>query len=172
MIRAELSEKEQNFLLYGSYTVDGERVDKKVEGVYKQFKRLVLMKGPEEQNDYTLKKIAQFLYECECPDCKGKRLNDTTLSCRIGGYNIAEMCEMEFSTLREELERIDDPRAASVVAQLTASLDRMAESKAIRLYLRVYRGADGEWNYHYGKVLKKELDLVYCRDALFTKLHF
>lgn len=123
----DLSEKEQNFLLYGSYTVDGERVDKKVEGVYKQFKRLVLMKGPEEQNDYTLKKIAQFLYECECPDCKGKRLNDTTLSCRIGGYNIAEMCEMEFSTLREELDKIDDPRAASVVAQLTASLDRMID---------------------------------------------
>ena len=29
----ELSEQEQNILLYGSYTPDGERIDKKLEGV-------------------------------------------------------------------------------------------------------------------------------------------
>ena len=123
----ELSEQEQNILLYGSYTPDGERIDKKLEGVYKQFKRLVLMKGPEEQTDNTLKKIAQFMYECECPDCKGKRLNETALSCKINGYNIAEMCEMEFSVLREELGNIKDPRAESVCAGLIASLDRMID---------------------------------------------
>ena len=123
----DLSEKEQNILLYGSWTPDGERVDKKLEGVYNQFKRLILMKGPEEQNDYTLKKIAQFMYECECPDCKGKRLNEQTLSCRINGYNIADMCEMEFSQLREILGEINDARAVSIVKQLTASLDRMID---------------------------------------------
>ena len=123
----DLSEKEQNILLYGSWTPDGERVDKKLEGVYNQFKRLILMKGPEEQNDYTLKKIAQFMYECECPDCKGKRLNEQTLSCRINGYNIADMCEMEFSQLWEILGEINDARAVSIVKQLTASLDRMID---------------------------------------------
>lgn len=123
----DLSEKEQNILLYGSYTPDGERIDKKLEGVYNQFKRLVLMKGPEEQNDYTLKKISQYMYECECPDCKGKRLNKQALSCRINGLNIDDMCRMEFSALREELGKITDTRAASIVAQLTASLDRMID---------------------------------------------
>lgn len=123
----DLSEKEQNILLYGSWTPDGERVDKKLEGVYNQFKRLILMKGPEEQNDYTLKKIAQFMYECEYPDCKGKRLNEQTLSCRINGYNIADMCEMEFSQLWEILGEINDARAVSIVKQLTASLDRMID---------------------------------------------
>ena len=111
----------------GSWTKDGERVDKKVEGVYKQFKRLCLMKGPEEQNDTTLKKINQYMYECECPDCKGKRLNQQTLSCKINGYTIADMCEMEFSTLKSELEKIDDPRATSIVKQLTDSLTRMID---------------------------------------------
>lgn len=123
----DLTEHEQNILLYGSWTKDGERVDKKLEGVYKQFKRLVLMKGPEEQNDYTLKKIGQYMYECECPDCKGKRLNSKTLSCKINGYNIADMCEMDFETLREELSKIDDQRAVSIVKQLIASLDRMID---------------------------------------------
>ena len=123
----DLSEEEQNILLYGSRTKDGERLDKKLEGVYNQFKRLVLMKGAEEQTDNTLKRIARFLYECECPDCKGKRLNEQTLSCKINGYNINDMCEMEFSALREELGKITDARAASIVEQLTASLDRMID---------------------------------------------
>ena len=123
----ELSQKEQNLLLYGSWTIDGERVDKKIEGVYNQFKRLILMKGAEEQTDATLKRISQFMYECECPDCKGKRLNNAALSCKINGYHIADMCEMEFSKLREELENIKSPEASTIVAQLLSSLDRMID---------------------------------------------
>ena len=123
----DLSEKEQNVLLYGSYTPDGERIDKKLEGIYNQFKRLVLMKGPDEQKDYTLKKISQYMYECECPDCKGKRLNEQALSCKINGLNIDDMCSMEFSALREELGKINDSRAVSIVNQLTDSLDRMID---------------------------------------------
>lgn len=123
----DLTKEEQNILLYGSRTQGGERMDKKLEGIYNQFKRLVLMKGAEEQTDYTMKKIAQFLYECECPDCKGKRLNDRTLSCKVNGYSIYEMCQMEFSTLREVLGEIHDSRATTIVEQLIASLDRMID---------------------------------------------
>lgn len=123
----ELTEEEQNILLYGSRTKDGERIDKKLEGVYNQFKRLCLMKGPEEQNDYTLRKINQFMDEIVCPDCKGARLNPEALSCRINGYNIADMCEMEFSQLYEELKKITDPRAESIVRSLTDALGRMID---------------------------------------------
>lgn len=123
----DLTEKEQNILLYGSYTKEGERIDKKIEGVYNQFKRLVLMKSPEEQNDYTLKKIATYLYERECPDCKGKRLNSKVLECKINGYNIADMCDMEFEKLREELLKIDDERAKGITEQLIEALSRMID---------------------------------------------
>lgn len=85
------------------------------------------MKGAEEQTDYTLKRIAQFLYEKECPDCKGKRLNEQTLSCKINGYSINDMCEMEVSFLRDVLAEIKDDRAVSITSQLIASLDRMID---------------------------------------------
>lgn len=123
----ELSEEEQNILLYGSREPDGERVDKKIEGIYNQFKRLVLMKGVEEQTDNTLKKIAQFLYEKECPACKGKRLNEQALSSKIAGYSINDMCEMEFSMLRDVFAKIKDERAVTITTQLIASLDRMID---------------------------------------------
>lgn len=75
------------------------------------------MKGAEEQTDYTLKKIARFLYEKECPACKGKRLNDRSLQCQINGYNINDMCEMEFSMLRDVLSEIKDERAETITAK-------------------------------------------------------
>jgi len=123
----ELSVREQNILLYGSPERGGERLDKKLEGVYNQFKRLVLMRGPDEHTDSTMKKISRFVHEWECPDCRGTRLNERTLSCKVNGYTIAEMCEMEFTALREELGKIDDPRAQSVVDELCCSLDRMID---------------------------------------------
>ena len=123
----ELSEEERNILLYGSYVEGGERIDKKIEGVYNQFKRLCLMKGPEEQNDRILQKINTYMEEKICPDCGGKRLNEQARSCRINGYTIVDLCEMEFSKLREVLSQITDVRVQSVVAALTASLDRMID---------------------------------------------
>lgn len=57
----------------------------------------------------------------------GKRLNPEALSSRIIGYNIADMCEMEFSRLKDELSRIKDARAESIVESLVASLDRMID---------------------------------------------
>ncbi|MGN1164551.1 MAG: ATP-binding cassette domain-containing protein [Candidatus Ornithospirochaeta sp.] len=123
----DLDEEERNILLYGSREKGGERIDKKIEGIYNQFKRLVLMKGEEEQTDSTMKKISKFVYERECPDCRGRRLNKAALSSRINGYNIAEMCEMEFTELRRVLGEIDAPRAGSVVEALKNSLDRMID---------------------------------------------
>lgn len=123
----DLSEEEKNILLYGSRIRGEERIDKKIEGVYNQFKRLVLMKGAEEQTDNTLKRISQFLYECECPSCKGKRLNENTLSCKINGLNIYDMCIMEFSDLKKELLKITDPRAQGILEQLIAALNRMID---------------------------------------------
>ena len=67
------------------------------------------------------------MYEKECPDCKGKRLNAQTLSCKINGYSINDMCEMEFVELRDVLSNIKDDRAQTIIDQLVASLDRMID---------------------------------------------
>ena len=85
------------------------------------------MKGPEEQNDYTLRKLNQFMEEKTCPVCHGRRLNEKSLSCKVAGYSIDEMCAMEFTELVKVLNTIDDPRAKTIVDSLTASLIRMID---------------------------------------------
>ena len=119
--------EERNLLLFGSKEPGGPRAHKRVEGIKTQFQRLCLMKGPEEQNDYTLRKLNQFMKEKPCPVCRGRRLNDKSLSCKVAGYSIDELCAMEFTALKKVLQTIDDPRAATIVDALAASLTRMID---------------------------------------------
>ena len=119
--------EERNLLLFGSRQPGGPREHKKVEGIKTQFQRLCLMKGPEEQNDHTLRKLNQFMEEKLCPACRGRRLNEKSLSCKVAGYSIDEMCAMEFTELRRVLQTISDPRASTIVDALTASLTRMID---------------------------------------------
>ncbi len=119
--------EERNLLLFGAREPGGPRVNKRVEGIKTQFQRLCLMKGPEEQNDHTLRKLNQFMEEKVCPDCGGRRLNPRTLACKVAGCSIDEMCAMEFTELRSVLNTIADPRAKTIVDALTASLTRMID---------------------------------------------
>ena len=123
----DYTEEERNLLLYGSRTKNGEREHKRIEGIKNQFQRLCLMKGPEEQNDNTLKRLNRFMRETVCPDCQGKRLNPEALSCKVQGFTITEMCEMEFTHLREILLAIEDPRVTVVVKGLIDGLTRMID---------------------------------------------
>ena len=119
--------EERNLLLFGSREPGGPRENKRIEGIKTQFQRLCLMKGPEEQNDHTLRKLNRFMEEKLCPACHGRRLNDRSLSCKVTGYSIDQMCAMEFTELVEVLRTISDSRAATIVEALTASLQRMID---------------------------------------------
>lgn len=119
--------QEKNLLLYGSYEKDGERVNKKVEGIYHHFNRLLIKRDVSQSSDTTLTKLKRIVKEYECPDCHGKRLNSNSLNCYINGYNIMDMCDMEFTKLREVLKQITDSRAETIIHTLIASLTRMID---------------------------------------------
>lgn len=123
----DYTEEEKNILFLGSRTKDGPQLDKKIEGIKNMFQRLCLMKGAEEQTDNTLKKINTFMKEECCPECGGRRLNKEALAGRVQGYNIMEMCDMEFSELIEVLRKIDDSRVTGVVSELVNTLQRMID---------------------------------------------
>ncbi|MFR2647486.1 MAG: ATP-binding cassette domain-containing protein [Blautia coccoides] len=123
----DYSEKERNLLLYGAYERGKKPVNKKVEGIYNHMNRLLIKRDPSASSDRSLLRLKKLIKERECPVCRGKRLNPAALSCRINGYSIDEMCEMEFTRLRTVLQEITDPRGETIVNTLTASLTRMIE---------------------------------------------
>lgn len=117
----DYSEQEKNLLLYG---IPG---NNKVEGIANHFERLCLMKTPEDETEVNSARFTAFASEETCPLCGGKRLNERALSSKIAGYNIYELCEMEFLKLREVLAGVNDERVRTVTDALIASLDRLIE---------------------------------------------
>ncbi|MDO5574643.1 MAG: excinuclease ABC subunit UvrA [bacterium] len=123
----DYSEQERNLLLYGAYERDGKRVHKSVEGIYNQMNRLILKRDLSESGDYSMKRLTRLVKEKNCPCCNGKRLSAAALGCKVAGYSIDEMCDMEFTQLREVLQTISDPRAATLVDTLVTSLTRLID---------------------------------------------
>src|SRR6266566_2497604 len=57
-------------------------------------------------------KVEPFLKLGPCPLCKGARLNQAALSCRINGDTIADLSAMEVDELLEVVKDLKDPAAA------------------------------------------------------------
>lgn len=119
--------EERNILLYGSKEKGGEKLSKKVEGLEDYLNRMLLKRDTSQIRDASWKKYMELMEEKVCPCCHGKRINERALSCKIAGYSIDEMCEMEFVKLREVLLGIADKRAETLVETLVASLTRMID---------------------------------------------
>lgn len=123
----DYTEKERNLLFYGAYEKDGERVNKRVEGIHNHLSRLLLKRDTSTSGDTTQKRLETMIHQRECPVCHGRRLNQEVLSCKINGYSIAELCELEFVQLCEVLKEIKDERGKTIIQTLIASLTRMIE---------------------------------------------
>lgn len=123
----DYSEEEKNLLLYGAREKNGERVNKKVEGIYNYLYRMLVNRDISQTREASWLKLGAMVEQSECPVCKGRRLNEKTLSCKVNGYGIDEMCGMEFSKLRDVLSQVKDPRAETIVQALIVSLTRMID---------------------------------------------
>lgn len=118
--------QERNLLLYGAYEKGGKQVHKKVAGIYNHFSRLILNRE-SASTEPSLRKIERMIKQVECPCCRGKRLNESVLECRINGLSIYEMCELEFTALRTTLLQIKEEQSATIIESMVATLTRMID---------------------------------------------
>ena len=86
-------------MLYGAEEPGGDRVSKQVEGIHNMMSRLLLKRDSSEMGKTSAKRLASYVHPSECPLCYGKRLNAAALSCKVAGYSINELCEMELTEL-------------------------------------------------------------------------
>lgn len=62
-----------------------------------------------------------------CPDCRGARLREEVLSCRLNGKNIAEVTALPLGELMEWLEGITSPLAEDIRKTLGARLQALID---------------------------------------------
>ena len=123
----DFTETERCRLLYGADTPDGPRLHKKVDGVSHYLHRMLINRDTSQLKEASVKLLMYLVSEGPCPVCRGRRLNQAALSCKVAGYSIDELCAMEFTELVEVLKTIRDPRAKTIVDALVASLTRMID---------------------------------------------
>lgn len=123
----EYSSEEYNLLLYGSRDGKSKPENPKVTGLYHKYTKTLLNRDISNKSRHTQEKSQNLLTEMECCACHGKRLNETSLQCKINGYSIADFCNMELTQLREVLMQITNQTVDVLVETIIKGLERMIE---------------------------------------------
>ena len=97
------------------------------EGLVYKFNRKFVARDIQTLSPRIRQKVEPFLKLGPCPLCKGARLNQAALSCKVEGYNIAEMAAMEADELLEVVKGITEPMAVPIVRTLTERLQHLVD---------------------------------------------
>jgi excinuclease UvrABC ATPase subunit len=96
-------------------------------GVIEKIERSYVRRDFRTLSPRTQQKVAPYLRQRPCPTCKGARLSQAALGCRIGGRNIADLSSMEIGELLPVVQAITGPVGAPVVASLTERLQNVVD---------------------------------------------
>lgn len=98
-----------------------------VEGVIEKFTNKYIKQDVKMKSERTQKMVAPYISEGPCTSCHGARLSQNVLSCRIKGFNIADMSGMEVGKLIDVAREIGDPVAAPIIKSLTERLQHLVD---------------------------------------------
>ncbi|WP_052669098.1 ATP-binding cassette domain-containing protein [Nitriliruptor alkaliphilus] len=121
---ATFTKKQLHKLLYEEPTkikVDG--VNLTYEGVITKIQKSMLSKDVESLQPHVRRFVERAVTFTTCPDCDGTRLAPEARSSRIAGENIADVCAMQISDLREWVRDLDEPSVAPLLTGLQHLLD-------------------------------------------------
>ncbi|GIN10111.1 excinuclease ABC subunit A [Shouchella clausii] len=105
----------------------GKATNVTVEGVIEKFTNKYIKQDLKTKSERTQKAVAPFITEGTCSTCHGSRLSQATLSCKINGFNIAEMSSMEVGQLIRIIHEVDIAVAAPIIKSLSERLQHLVD---------------------------------------------
>jgi excinuclease UvrABC ATPase subunit len=129
---SKFSEKEMDLLLYSKpyklkTRVGGKEFNLTCEGIISRFTAKYITRDVKTMSERTQKAVAPYITMAPCTVCKGARLSQQTLKCKIDGYTIADMASMEVSRLIEVIKAIEEPQAAPLLKTLIQRLQYLVD---------------------------------------------
>lgn len=110
------------------------------EGIVDRFTNKYIKRDLKTMSERTQKQVEPYMTMGSCSMCKGTRLSQEVLKCKINGYNIADLTGMEIPVMIEAVKKIKDPAAEPLV---NAILERLQHLVDIGLeYLSLSRETD------------------------------
>ena len=98
----------------------------KYEGVIPRFKKRFLGKEEDSGKNSYQEALAQVVTKGLCPECKGGRLNQKVLGCKINDQNIADCAALQVSDLLPVIKQIKEPLSATMVSGVAERLEHLA----------------------------------------------
>lgn len=118
----ELPEEMIDMILYGT---KGEKipVEYRSGGVLKENKfafdgivRILERRFREASSDFVKQEIGKLMVELPCTTCHGRRLRAESLAVKVGGKNIADVCDMSVSEALGFFENLSFEKSKSVIS--------------------------------------------------------
>src|SRR5688572_18914608 len=111
---SKYTQKEMNDLLYSEPIKVKTKLGAKdfnltFRGIVENFNFKYIKRDLKTLSERTQKAVAPYMHMGPCSVCKGGRLSQAVLKCKINGYNIAEMANMEITELIGVVKAIKDP---------------------------------------------------------------
>ncbi len=97
------------------------------QGIIEKFTDKYIKRDVKTMSQRTQDTVAPFMTMGPCSVCKGGRLSQPVLNCKIEGRNIAELSSLEITDLIAFLKTIKDPIAAPIVAALLERLQHLVD---------------------------------------------
>src|SRR5829696_1542104 len=129
---SKYTQKEINDLLYSEPIKVKTKIGAKdfnmtYEGIVNRFTNKYIKRDLKTMSERTQKSVEPYMTMGPCSECKGTRLNQTILKCKINGYNIADLTSMEIPELIEAVKKIKAPTAEPIVKALLERLQNLVD---------------------------------------------
>ncbi len=122
------TKKEMHDLLYKEPTkIKVEGINLTYEGVIPKVQKSMLSKDIDALQPHVRRFVERVVTFTTCTECGGTRLTREALGSTIRGKNIADLCAMQISDLREWVRDLDEPSVAPLLAGLQHLLDSFTE---------------------------------------------
>jgi excinuclease UvrABC ATPase subunit len=127
---SKYTQKEMDLLLYSDpikvkTKVGAKDINLTFQGVIERFASKYIRGDVKTRSERTQKTVAPYMTMGPCPLCKGARLSQAALGCKINGRNIAQLSATEVDELIPVIKEITIPGAAPLVKELTNRLQQL-----------------------------------------------
>lgn len=123
----ELTTAQWNQLIYGHPDQEPTPVNPKLEGICRNYERIILKRDLSGHSKMYEDKMKELLFEAPCPDCEGQRLNKKTLSVKINDCSIADCVAMDMNDLLHFLDELYYPEVKEVIDELKRQVQRLID---------------------------------------------
>ncbi|UQA56928.1 ATP-binding cassette domain-containing protein [Polyangium aurulentum] len=129
---SKFTKEEMDLLLHGTErkikgNFNGAPMNLTWMGIITKFTKAYIKRDIKTLSERTQKAVEPYLTMGPCTLCKGKRLSQAALGCRIEGYNIADLTELEIEALVPVVRGLKSKEAAPIIASLAERLQSVVD---------------------------------------------